>query len=259
MTKFNSLFFSIAAVLVFALSLTGCAGRSGGLTRSGTPPADFAAYYTRVDSGESFERFSRTGEYADVVVRLGEDGRFVFWRGSGLIMMLLRLRILGSASFLRATRSDALRVFDVNLRQSWYSAEVLSESLEVSPIVKLNDEELPQVLRTLGLGTGDDEASARRLLQAYDLELVCVTRGANGSMLVADVGRIEHPGFQVAVTDTVGSGDAFTAALTYYHLRSASLEEISEAANRLGSWVATQVGATPSVDQRTLKRILGHA
>ena len=159
--------------------------------------------------------------------------------------------------FLQSTRGDALRVFDVNLRQSWYSAEVLSESLKLSQIVKLNDEELPQVLRTLELDSGDDEAAARRLLQAYDLKLVCVTRGAHGSMLVADEGVVEHPGLQVTVADTVGSGDAFTGALTHYHLQGASLEEISEAANRLGSWVATQVGATPSVDPRTLDRVLG--
>jgi len=152
--------------------------------------------------------------------------------------------------FLKATHRETLIVFDVNLRRPFYSAEVLSESLGLSDIVKLNDEELQTVVELLNLGGGRDEDSARELLQTYDLQLVCVTRGDRGSVLVTESASVEHPGFKVAVADTIGAGDAFSAALVHHHLRAASLERVSDAANRLAALVATQVGATSAAVQR---------
>jgi len=159
--------------------------------------------------------------------------------------------------FLQSTRSDCLRMFDVNLRQVFYSAEILSESLQWAKLVKLNDEELPRVVEILDLRGRSDKVCARQLIQAFDLDLVCVTRGARGSLLVTETDIVEHPGFQVTVADAVGAGDAFTAALVHHYLRKAPLETISEAATQLGSWVATQVGATPAVDPHILKHIIG--
>ena len=159
--------------------------------------------------------------------------------------------------FLQGTRPDALRVFDVNLRHPGFSAEDLSRSLELARVVKLNSEELPRVGEMLKLGGRGEHAFANRLLQVFDLELVAVTRGEHGSLLVTGEEMIEHPGLRVAVADTVGAGDAFAAALVHYHLRRAPLEQTSEAANRMGAWVATQVGATPPVGPDTLARVLG--
>jgi fructokinase len=147
--------------------------------------------------------------------------------------------------FLRATRTDALRVFDVNLRQQFYSAAVLTESLQCATLLKLNDEELPCVTKLLKVGGRGETAQARRLLDAFHLDLVCVTRGARGCLLATAKKTITHPGFKVAVADTVGAGDGFTAALVHLHLRNAPLEKIAAAANRLGAWVASQEGAMP--------------
>jgi len=152
--------------------------------------------------------------------------------------------------FLQATRSNTLRIFDVNLRQSFYSTEVLAESLNLAKMVKLNDDELPEVMNTLGLKSGNARICARRLIDDYQLKLVCVTRGERGSLLITEAEIVEHSGFRITVADTVGAGDAFTAALAHYYLRNASLEKISEAANRLGAWVAAQVGATPAIDRQ---------
>lgn len=149
-------------------------------------------------------------------------------------------------SFLKATRGEALIVFDVNLRRPFYSAEVLSESFSLANVVKLNDEELRTVVELLNLGRGRDKVTARRLLQYYDLQMVCVTRGDRGSLLVTESASVEHPGFKVDVADTIGAGDAFSAALVHHYLRGASLERISDAANRLAASVATKVGATPA-------------
>jgi len=160
-------------------------------------------------------------------------------------------------SFLSAVPRRALRVFDVNLRQSWYSEEVLSESLAASSILKLNESELPVVLRTLGLEEPREPLQGCRLLrERFGLELVCLTLGEQGSLLVAEAGEQRHAGFRVQVVDTVGSGDAFTAALCHHRLRGASLERIGQAANRYGAWVASQAGATPPAPAEILRAVL---
>jgi fructokinase len=152
-------------------------------------------------------------------------------------------------NFLQATSPGAVKVFDVNLRQSYYSQDVLSESMRLADIVKLNDEELPTIMKLFQLPHQDELSSARRLIGAYDLKLVCITRGGRGSLLVCDKSgdgdASEHPGFRVRVADTVGSGDAFTAGLVHEYLRVASLDKMNEVANRVGAWVASEVGAMP--------------
>ena len=157
--------------------------------------------------------------------------------------------------FLQATRPDALLVFDVNLRTPFYSAEVVGESLQLAKVLKLNDEELPTLMRLCGLDGAGDEDCLRRLLQFYDLHMVCMTRGDHGSLLVTDSQSVAHSGFKTVVADTVGAGDAFTATLVHHYLRGASLERISEAANRMGAWVASRVGAMPAAEPNLLEEI----
>jgi fructokinase len=148
-------------------------------------------------------------------------------------------------SFLKAARKDTTRIFDVNLRQEFYSKEVLSESIRMADIVKLNHEELPKVMRLLGLDHRDEITSTNSLLKLHRLKMICVTRGCRGSLLVAEQGLHEHAGYRVHVADTVGAGDAFTAGLVSEYLLGSSLAEINETANRVGAWVASQVGAMP--------------
>ncbi|MGA8272042.1 MAG: carbohydrate kinase [Candidatus Sulfotelmatobacter sp.] len=149
-------------------------------------------------------------------------------------------------NFLLGTRSDAVRICDVNLRQNFFTAEVVAESMKLATVVKLNHEELPRVMRLFELEHRSDEDSARRLLSSYDLDLICITRGTNGSLLISAGERVEHPGFKVKVADTVGAGDAFTAALVHGYLRGTPLAQTNETANRVGAWVASQPGATPA-------------
>jgi len=158
--------------------------------------------------------------------------------------------------FLRATSPGTVKVFDVNLRQSYYSQEVLAESMRLADIVKLNDEELPKIM-TLGKFPHKDElSSARLLLAAYDLKLVCITRGGKGSLLVRSKDASEHPGFRVRVADTVGSGDAFTAGLLHEYLHGASLDLMNEVANLVGAWVTSEVGAMPTPKRGALEHSL---
>ena len=130
--------------------------------------------------------------------------------------------------FVLTTQPNAVRVFDVNLRQNFYTAQVLAESMRLATIVKLNHDELPRIMRLFELEHHCEEDSARRLLSLHDLKLVCVTRGNGGSLLISAGECSEHPGFRVKVADTVGAGDAFTAALVHGYLRGTPLSQINE-------------------------------
>ena len=160
------------------------------------------------------------------------------------------------------TPSACVRVFDVNLRAPFYSAEVILESLELATVAKMNDAELPLVLGVLGLPADEGPAADRlrlgalRLLAEFPaLQMAAITRGEHGSLLVTREEWHEHPGIQVKVADTIGAGDAFTAALTHYLLRGADLATLNEAGNRWGAWVASQPGAMPALPEEIRARI----
>jgi fructokinase len=158
-------------------------------------------------------------------------------------------------SFLQEAFKSAVCVFDVNLRQGYQTAELLSASMRIAHVVKLNHEELPVVTKLCGFESPDEKSAAKWLQEKFHLRLVCVTRGARGSLMIGENEAIEHPGFEVKVADTVGAGDAFAAALVHHFLRGASLAEMSEAANQWGSWVASQVGAMPVPDAARLEKL----
>jgi fructokinase len=159
--------------------------------------------------------------------------------------------------FLEATREDTLRLFDVNLRHSFFTPDMLARSLRLSTAVKLNAEELSAAGSMLDLNTSGELQTARALLELFDLRLVAVTRGASGSLLVSRDETDEHPGFRAEqVADTIGCGDAFAAALAHCLRRGAPLALSNEIANRVGSWLATQTGATPEADPATVARLL---
>ena len=164
--------------------------------------------------------------------------------------------------------SACIRVFDVNLRAPYYSSEVLQESLELATVVKMNELEAPLVLELLGI-TAEEELTddalpsateqlrrastllrlaAEQLLAEFPaLQLVAITKGSHGSLLVAREEWNEHPGFPVKLADGIGAGDAFTAAITHYLLRGADLATLNEAGNRWGGWMASQSGAMPAL------------
>lgn len=163
--------------------------------------------------------------------------------------------------FVAGTRQQCVRVFDVNLRPPYFSAELIAESLATATIFKLNETEVPRVLAMLGAvaspSYGEEEllAAAHWLMGRYPLRLVAITMGGSGSLLVAQDSFHRHPGVPATVVDTVGAGDAFTAALVHSYLSGDSLAQMNEAGNRWGAWVASQPGAMPPLDAATLARI----
>jgi fructokinase len=159
--------------------------------------------------------------------------------------------------FLQNTRSNALRICDANLRESFYNVDTLRRSFQFADILKLNEQELFQVSSSFELSGSDEIELAKKLLHAFDLDLICVTKGAHGSLLVSEREVIAHHGIDARVADAIGAGDAFTACVANYYIQGCSLEEISELANRFAAWVATQVGATPPVSDAQLAQIMG--
>jgi fructokinase len=152
--------------------------------------------------------------------------------------------------FLNATAPEALRVFDVNLRQNFYTREILLRSLAKANVLKLNHEELSVVQELLDLGGGSEEMLLSALGERFTLECIALTRGANGSLLWRRGEVHEQVPAPVEVVDTVGAGDSFTAALILGLLRDESLEVIHRRASGIASYVCGQRGATPELPYR---------
>ena len=146
--------------------------------------------------------------------------------------------------FLRATRPEALKVFDINLRQHYYSPEVLEESLKIADILKINDEEIRIVADMFGLG-GDDTAVSRALIDRYGLRLVILTKGAEGSEVITADDTLPQPAGEAEVVDTVGAGDSFTAAFVVAYLRGDSLADAQRLASDTAAYVCSRKGAMP--------------
>jgi fructokinase len=152
------------------------------------------------------------------------------------------------------TAGGALVVYDVNLRQNFYSREVIEESLAASRWVKLNEDELIVLRDRLGLAGTSEGATLADLRQRYRLELACLTRGGRGCLVQTAAEEVDLPGVPVKVVDTVGAGDAFTAGLLCCVLEGRPLVAAAAFANRLAACVAGLAGGTPVIDRSAVER-----
>ncbi len=150
--------------------------------------------------------------------------------------------------FLDAMPADGrcLKIFDVNLRQNFYSREVLEESMRRSNVLKINDEEIAVVGNMFGLDADGFGGTCRALMKEYGLEIVILTCGTNGSHVFTTDGAesfVDTP--KVCVADTVGAGDSFTGAFTAAILSGKSVREAHRLAVDVSAYVCTQTGAMP--------------
>ncbi len=148
--------------------------------------------------------------------------------------------------FLDDLSDHTLKVFDVNLRQNFYSIEIIESSLQYADILKLNDEELPILAKLLHI-EGPKNQRLSVLINRYNLKMAILSRGANGSILQTSEDFSEHPGITTPIVDTIGAGDSFTAAVTIGYLQQLDLNDINEKANRLAAYVCSQQGAMPPI------------
>ena len=154
--------------------------------------------------------------------------------------------------FLQAVPKDCLKVFDINLRQDFYNREVLEESFRRCDILKINDEELVVISRMFELPGLSLEEKCRSLIKTYNLQMLILTCGVNGSYVFYEGGMSFLDTPKVTVADTVGAGDSFTGAFVGSLLNGKTVPEAHETAVKVSAYVCTQSGAMPEVPD-TLK------
>jgi len=141
--------------------------------------------------------------------------------------------------------SAARRFYDVNLRLESYTPKLVRTLMPRAHALKLSHQELPLVKEIFGIKGGSLEQFCRESARAFELETVCVTRGAEGCALLLNGEYVEAPGFPIQVADTIGAGDAFSAALAHGISSGWPVRRIAEFANRVGALVASRPGGTP--------------
>lgn len=137
------------------------------------------------------------------------------------------------------------RFFDVNLRLDYFSADIVRDSLAITTILKLNDEEVPVISRLLWNEETDEKVFCGRIMDDYPVATICVTRGKEGSSLYRNGKRYDEPVVPVEVKDTVGAGDSFSAAFLTALLKGEAPGDALRFASRLSSFVAGSSGAVP--------------
>jgi fructokinase len=147
-------------------------------------------------------------------------------------------------TLLKLAPADALCIFDVNLRQHYYSRDLIEECLRLANVLKVNDAELPVLTEMFGLH-GHERQQVAQLAQRFHLRMVAYTRGNRGSLLHGDGQWSDYPGLPTQVADTVGAGDSFTAALALGWRAGWPLDEVNRRANEVAAFVCSQSGGAP--------------
>lgn len=152
-------------------------------------------------------------------------------------------------AFLDHTPADCLRIFDINLRQQFYTADVITESLQRCNVLKINDEELVTLGRLFGYPGLDMQNKCWLLLGKYSLDMLVLTCGINGSYVFTPGAMYYQPTPQVEVADTVGAGDSFTGTFCAAILQGRPVQEAHRLAVRVSAYVCTQAGAMPTIPE----------
>lgn len=150
-------------------------------------------------------------------------------------------------AFLEAMPADALRIFDINLRQNWYTKEIITNSLNKANVFKIGNEELDVFMDLFGYTNLTPEDACRQIMQDYALDIVILTCGHKGSYVFTHDAMSFLPVRKVEVKDTVGAGDSFTAAFIASILNGKTIIEAHHIAVQVSAYVCSQAGATPII------------
>ena len=154
-------------------------------------------------------------------------------------------------NFLATLPETTLKIFDINLRQSFFSQKIIESSLTLANIFKINDDELKIISKLLNI-PGNEEQQLKTISRRYTIKLAILTKGGSGSLLYTENNTSVHPGFKIKSKDTVGAGDAFTAAVVIGLLKGFDLDKINDCANRIASYVCTRSGATSELPAKLI-------
>lgn len=145
-----------------------------------------------------------------------------------------------------ATLPSARRFYDVNLRANAYTPDLVRDLMQFATVMKLNDAEVEEISKMFGTRLSSLEGFCREYAATFQLEAVCVTTGSKGCALLLGEEYVEEPGYRVKVADTVGAGDAFSAALLHGLGQKWPAAKTADFANRIGALVASRHGGIPS-------------
>lgn len=173
---------------------------------------------------------------------IAENTRAVCWGSLAQRNVVSRQTIY---KFLDATPKDCMKIFDINLRQTFYTKEVICESMKRCNVMKINDEELIVIGRMFGYPGLDIENKCWLILGKYDLDMLVLTCGTNGSYVFTPGEMSFQPTPKVEVADTVGAGDSFTGTFCASILSGKSVAEAHKLAVEVSAYVCTQNGAMP--------------
>ena len=179
-------------------------------------------------------------ECPQMILDLVKDASVMCWGSLAQRSVTSRQSVL---AMLAAAPKECVKVFDINIRQHYYSREVIETSLGYADILKLNEDELPLVASILGL-SGQERDIVRQLIEKYALKYLVYTHGADFSEVYSATGEYSHvPTPKVRVVDTVGAGDSFTAVFVTSILPGLSMAESHVRAVEVSAYVCTQNGA----------------
>lgn len=157
--------------------------------------------------------------------------------------------------FLDATPEDCVKIFDINLRQNFYTKEVIQESMRRCNILKINDEELVVINRMYGYDGLDMRGTCEKMLAEYGLKMLVLTCGTNGSYVFAPGLTSFQETPKVKVADTVGAGDSFTGSFCAAILNGKPMEEAHRIAVEVSAYVCTQNGAMPKYPAELVAKV----
>ena len=180
--------------------------------------------------------------FTDEVKAIAENTEAVCWGSLAQRNVVSRETIY---KFLDATPADCMKIFDINLRQDFYTKDVICESMKRCNVLKINDEELVLIGRMFGYPGLDIENKCWLILGKYDLDMLVLTCGVNGSYVFTPGEMSFQPTPKVEVADTVGAGDSFTGTFCASILAGMTVAEAHERAVRVSAYVCTQNGAMP--------------
>jgi fructokinase len=149
--------------------------------------------------------------------------------------------------FIANTPEDCVKIFDINLRQEFYSKEVIEESFRLCNVLKINDEELVIVSRMFELKGLDQAEKCKELVAKYDLDILVLTCGTNGSYVFTPTEMSFQETPKVEVADTVGAGDSFTGSFCAAILKGINIKDAHKRAVQVSAFVCTQNGAMPTL------------
>ncbi len=157
--------------------------------------------------------------------------------------------------FIDSTPKSCLKIFDINLRQNFYTKEIIQDSFKACDILKINDEELVTIGRLFGYPGLDIENKCYLILGKYNLKMLVLTCGTNGSYVFAPGVKSFQPTPKVEVDDTVGAGDSFTGSFASAILAGMPIKEAHKLAVEVSAFVCTQPGAMPKLPESLLNRV----